>query len=282
MQFICRTVRYLLCLAALGVARADTPYFVTYSHHLEEPGSLEIAYRSMAGSPEGGNPFLSSVLELEYGVTGWWTSELYLSGQSTSRESTLWTGWRWENRMRPLLREHWINPVLYVEYEDINGADKSLLAVVGHDGVSDQATPNAEARLERKRELETKLILSSYAKGWNIAENFIAEKNLNGGEWEFGYALAVSHALASKASPERCAFCRENFRAGVEIYGGLGTRHDFGLHDTSHYVAPILGWRLPNGTMVGISPGFGLTGTSHQFLLRFNVGVEIPQFARLF
>jgi hypothetical protein len=275
-------VPYLLCLAGIGLARADTPYFVTYSHHLEEPGSLEISYRSMIGSPTDGNPFLSSVLELEYGVNGWWTTELYLSGQTTSRESTLWTGWRWENRFRPLVREHWINPVLYVEYEDINGADKSLLAVVGHDGVSDQATPNAEARLERKREIEAKLILSSYAKGWNIAENFIAEKNLNGGEWEFGYALAVSRALASKASATRCAFCRENFRAGVEMYGGLGTRHDFGLHDTSHYVAPILGWRLPNGMTLGISPSFGLTDTSHQFLLRFNVGVEIPQFARLF
>ena len=27
------------------------------------------------------------------------------------------------------MREHWINPVLYVEYVDINGADKSLLEV---------------------------------------------------------------------------------------------------------------------------------------------------------
>jgi hypothetical protein len=282
MQISCKALAGLVFIGMIGIAHADAPYFVAYSHHLEEPGSLEISYRNVVGSPTGGNPFSSSLLELEYGVNGWWTSELYLSGQTTSHESTVWTGWRWENRIRPLVREHWINPVLYVEFEDINGADKSLLAVVGHDGESDQATPNAEARRERKREMEAKLILSSYAKGWNIAENFIAEKNLNGGAWEFGYALAVSRVLASKASAVRCSFCRENLRAGVEMYGGLGTRHDFGLRDTSHYVAPILGWRLPNGTMLGISPGFGLTGTSHQFLLRFNVGVEIPQFARLF
>ncbi|MDP8982811.1 MAG: hypothetical protein M3O35_19720, partial [Acidobacteriota bacterium] len=264
--------KLLLPLALLPLAHAETPYFVTYSHHLEEPGSLEISYRSVIGSP----PFASSLLELEYGLTGWWTTELYLSG------ATAFTGWRWEHRIRPLLREHWINPVLYVEFEDINGADKSLLAVVGHDGAADQAVPTSVARREGKRELETKLILSSYAKGWNVAENFIAEKNLTGGEWEFGYALAVSRALASKASPLPCSFCRENLRAGVEMYGGLGTRHDFGLRDTSHYVAPALAWRLPNGAMLGISPSFGLTGASHQFLLRFNLGIEIPQFARLF
>jgi len=51
--------------------------------------------------------------------------ELYLDGQSTSKESTVFTGYRWENRFRPLLREHWINPVLYVEFENINGADKT-------------------------------------------------------------------------------------------------------------------------------------------------------------
>src|ERR1700694_5848230 len=174
MQISCKILASVFLLGVIGIARADTPYFVTYSHHLEEPGSLEISYRNVLGSPTGGNPFSSSLLELEYGVNGWWTSELYLAGQ------TVWTGWRWENRIRPLVREHWINPVLYVEFEDINGADKSLLSVVGHDGESDQATPNAEARRERKRELEAKLILSSYAKGWNIAENFIAERNLNG------------------------------------------------------------------------------------------------------
>jgi hypothetical protein len=36
------------------------------------------------------------------------------------------TGTRWENRFRPLLHEHWINPVLYVEFENTSGADKTL------------------------------------------------------------------------------------------------------------------------------------------------------------
>ena len=43
------------------------------------------------------------------------------------------------------MREHRINPVLYVEFENISGADKALLEVVGHDGQADLAGPNDEA-----------------------------------------------------------------------------------------------------------------------------------------
>src|SRR4029077_10135236 len=85
----------------------------------------------------------------------------------------LFTGYRWENRFRVLPREHWINPVLYLEFENINGADRSLLEVVNHDGKEDLAQPSGDSRAEKKRELEAKLILSSYFKGWTIAENFI-------------------------------------------------------------------------------------------------------------
>ncbi|HET7104538.1 MAG TPA: hypothetical protein VFI20_10675, partial [Terracidiphilus sp.] len=110
---------------------------MAYSHALEEPGNLEVAFKGLSASPKEANGFVSSVLELEYGATGWWTTELYLDGQSTRNDSTIFTGYRWENRFRVLPSEHWINPVLYVEYENVNAADKSLLEVVGHDSISD-------------------------------------------------------------------------------------------------------------------------------------------------
>ena len=148
-----------LFLLAPSAARSQETYFVTYSHQMEEPGNLELATRSVSGFPDGGHSFIGSVMELEYGVKAWWTSELYLDGQSTSHESTLFTGFRLENRFRPLLREHWINPVLYFEFENINSADKSMLEVVGHDGRADFLERND--RSEKKREAEMKLILSS-------------------------------------------------------------------------------------------------------------------------
>jgi hypothetical protein len=38
----------------------------------------------------------------------------------------VFTGFRWENRFRPLMRSYFINPVPYVEFEDLNGADRSF------------------------------------------------------------------------------------------------------------------------------------------------------------
>jgi hypothetical protein len=170
--------------------------------------------------------------------------------------------------------------VLYVEFENINGADKSLLEVVGTDGEDDLTGPNAEARAEKKREIEVKLILGSYFKGWTIAENFIAEKNVAHAPFEFGYAVGISRPLALAARPDRCNFCAENFQAGVEVYGGLGTHEHFGWNETSHYLAPTASWTLANGIRLSASPSFGLTDTSARFLLRFGVSYEIEQFGR--
>src|SRR5207302_4765847 len=133
-------------------------------------------------------------------------------------------------------REHWINPVLYFEFENINGANKSLLEIVNHDGQGGLTDPASETRLEKKRELEAKLILGSHFKGWTIAENFIAEKNVRHAPYEFGYAAGVSRPLALAARPDRCNYCPENFQVGAELYGGLGTHQDFGLRETSHYL----------------------------------------------
>ena len=260
---------------------AEGPFFVTYTHQMEEPGNLELATKSVTGKPGTGPRFFGTATELEYGVTAWWTSEVYLDGQATRGDSTVFTGYRWENRFRLLPREHWINPVFYVEFENINGADKSLLEVVNHDGKDDLSGPNGEARSERKREIEAKLILSSHVKGWTIAENFIVEKNVRHEPFEFGYTAGVSHPLALRARPERCNLCRENFDVGAELYGGLGTHDDFGLHGTSQYLAPTVSWTLNNGTAFKISPSFGLTGASAGFLLRFGVSYEIAQLGRV-
>jgi hypothetical protein len=64
---------------------------------MEEPGNLEFATKNVVGNPNGGNRFLGTTAEFEYGVKGWWTSELYLDGQATGTQSALFTGYRWEN-----------------------------------------------------------------------------------------------------------------------------------------------------------------------------------------
>lgn len=267
-----------LAFALAAAHAADPPYFVTYSHLMEEPGNLEISARNVLLRPDAGRRFLGTAFELEYGVTRRWTTELYLDGQKTGGESPIFTGFRWENRVQLLKNEHWINPVLYVEYEHISGADKSLLEVVGRDGQNDLLEPNAEARREHMREIEAKLLLGSNIKGWNISENFIAEKNLAHEPFEFGYAVAASRPLSRDEG--HCNFCARTTRAGAEVYGGLGTHDAFGFRETSHYVAPAFGFQISENVWAKVSPGFGVTATSAPFLLRFGITYEINQFLR--
>jgi hypothetical protein len=271
------------CLVALLVMIAsahgqESPYFVTYDHHLEEPGNLEVETSTTMGVPRDGQHFyFAPYAEFEYGVSGRWTSELYLEGQSTSGDSAVFTGWRLENRFRPLAREHWINPVLYLEYEGINEATRIQKEVVGN--APDFGERNSESSQTHAHELETKLILSSTVHDWNLAENFIVEKNLSQNEGlEFGYALGVSRPLATLASAGNCRFCRENFNVGAELYGGLGSTRGFGLHDTAHYLAPVMVWQVSDNVSLRFSPAIGLTHESNPLLLRFGYSYEFRGF----
>jgi len=192
---------------AAALAQQEPPYFVTYSSALEEPGNLEIENQNLAASPKNAKAFFAPTMEFEYGVTAWWTAEVYVQGQATQNDSAVFTGFRFESRFRPLPRQYWINPVLYVEYENVNDADKSFLEITGNDTISLVQTPNAEARRSVVRTMEGKLILSSDVKGWNISENMIAEKAVNGSDpWEFGYAIGASRPLSLRARAKPCGF----------------------------------------------------------------------------
>jgi hypothetical protein len=263
---------------ALAAPAQEPPYFVTYDHHLEEPGNLEISFQPTIGLQKQKLPtFIAPLLELEYGWNGWWTSELYLEGAGEVGDTAVFTGWRFENRFRPLRREHRINPILYFEFEDINEASRIRKEIVGHSEQTDESL--ATLRLNKAREVEGKLILSSNVHGWNISENFIVEKNTSEAEAvEFGYALGVARPLATVASGKDCRFCRENFTAGLEIYGGLGTTDEFGTAHTAQYIAPALVWQINSANSVKASTAFGLTRGSDRVLLRFGYTYEIAGF----
>jgi len=283
-------IAYLLCslLTVSSMCRPtrlagqELPYFVTYSHHMEEPGNLEVESKLASGQPKQGDMFFGNSVELEYGTRAWWTSEFYLDTQGTVGQSTVFAGFRLENRFRPLMAEHKVNPVLYFEFEDINAANKSLLEVVGHDGAADFLENNRATRGEKNREVELKLILSSNAKGWNFSENVIAEKNLSNAPWEFGYALAASRPLRLTASSGECRLCAENFQLGAEMYGGLGDRYSFGTRNTSQYFAPSANWTVPYGPTFTFSPGFGLNDYSLPHIYRLGISYELGQVGRLF
>jgi hypothetical protein len=267
----------LVVLAAiLPVSAQERAYFVTYDHYLEERGNLEIAVATTTGLPKkGDHAYTAPWIELEYGITGWWTAELYLEGVTTRGDGNAFTGWRFENRFRPLRDEHRINPVIYVEYENINEASRIQKEIVGEGRVHFE--PIGELRREHAHELEGKLILSSSVGPWNISENFILEKNLSESEGvEFGYSVGVARSLGSLASGTSCRFCRENFTVGVEAYGGLGSTEGFERAEQRHYLAPVASWRVADRTTLKASAGFGLTENSDRYLLRVGFAYELP------
>jgi len=287
MRFHQSAQRYLFVLGvilSLGtiLQAQEKPYFVTYSTDLEEPGNLEIALKGLTASPKDANSFVSPTIELEYGATAWWTTEVYAQGQATDHDSTVFTGFRWENRFKPLPREYWVTPVLYVEYEHVSNADKSILEITGHDSISRFQVNNDQSHSIIETSIESKLILSSNFRGWNISENFIAEKNISNEPWEFGYALATARPLTLSASPRKCYFCLQNFDAGAELYGGLGDRYSFGLKQTSQYAGPTVDFRTPSGVTYSFAPQFGLNDNSIAVLWRFKISYEVQQLRDLF
>jgi hypothetical protein len=264
-----------LPLQPLIASAQEPPYFVTYAHYLEEPGNLEFSVATTTGAPKGpASTYMAPWLELEYGVTGWWTTELYLEGVVSRQDGSGFAGWRLENRFRPLKGEHRVNPVLYVEYESISEASRIQKEVVGSGALPFGSIPDLTR--ERAHEIEGKLILSSVIGAWNLSENVVVEKNLSEAEgFEFGYSLGISRPLGTLASGSECRFCRENFVVGLEAYGGLGSSVERSLDDTRHFIAPVVGWHVSaNGTLTA-SIGRGLTAASDKYLVRLAYTHEI-------
>ena len=271
--FACALVTGIAVVPARAYAQ-ERPYFVTYDHYLEEPGNLEVATAMTTGIPKAGkSSYTAPWLELEYGIKGWWTTELYVEGTATRRDGSGLTGWRWENRFRPLRGEHRVNPVLYVEYEHINEASRIQKEIVGKGGI--EYEPITELREERERALEAKLILSSTVGAWNASQNVIVEKNLSRAEGlAFGYSFGFSRPLGLLASEKACRMCAENFVVGAEAYGGLGSGRHVGPRGARHYAAPVLAWRASDRSVLKFSAGIGLTEASDRLLLRVGWAYE--------
>lgn len=274
----CAVLFSLLVLLSLPSPAQENPYFVTYDHHLEEPGDLEISTQSTFSIEKDNRPnYWAPLLELEYGATDWWTTSLYLEGAAQRNDATVFTGYRLENRFRPIKGEHKINPILYFEFEDIDEASRIRKEVVGH--AEPASEPLSVLRQEKARELEAKLILSSDFKNWNVSENFIVEKNLSADEgYEFGYAFGVYRPLSTVVGGGDCRLCRKNFVAGLEMYGGLGSTNQFGFQNTAQYIAPDLMWRLGESSTFKVSTAFGLAPNSARMLVRAAYVFEVDRF----
>ncbi len=190
--------------AAIGpwsqTARAGNDiYFVTYNHHIDA-GEAELMQMIDVTEPaergERVGSYLSWMPELEFGVTEQWATELMLEGFfDFTHTFGRFTGFRWENRYRlQKARNRGLNPVLYMEYEDLDPTTRFRMEVSGRE---DGKGEPRELEGKRERILETRLILSRDFGPWNLAFDWINETDTRrDGFTDFGYATGIRRNMA--------------------------------------------------------------------------------------
>lgn len=262
-------------MSASGVHAGSGANFIVYNHHTAERGEKEIKlYSDFSDGGEEGR-YSAQLLELEYGVTDRWTTSLYFEGVNIDGEAYDFGGWRFENRVRLFDQQVLLNPVLYVEYEQLEPKHRYKRAVTGR-------TDGEEEEEGTEHELETKLILGQdISDRLDVAFNWINEVNLDSGKWEFGYATGINYVLFD--AEDEGAKGGSNFgrlkevKLGVESYGGLGDSEGGLTLDggkTEQYAGVNLKAELDNGVQLGVGGAFGLTDDSEDVIVRTMVGYE--------
>ena len=126
-------VSKLALVASLAVAGApggafagNNGWFTTYDSRVEK-GEIELMLMNDFTVPsplrreDGQRDYFSHMLELEYGVTEQFATELMIeSFEELETGQVKFTGFRWENRFRLFKNPVPLNPMLYIEYEDLD------------------------------------------------------------------------------------------------------------------------------------------------------------------
>lgn len=268
----------LISAIGCGAARAGNDgNFVLYNQHMSEKGETEIEIQSDfadVGNTEAN--YTAQLMEIEYGVTDFWTTALYLEGVKSANDDYGFGSFRLENRARLFSHDTFFNPVIYAEYEQKTPDSRFITSVVGR-------TDHEEGPPATEHELETKLILGrDLSDRLTLAFDWINELKFDNGLWSFGYAAGLNYVLfkddAEGASTERASsFDLEKITLGVEFYGGLGDS-ELGLtidpEKTEQYAGLNLEAEFENHVHFGIGGALGLTGPSEEARLRLAAGYE--------
>ena len=128
-----RARRHAAASALSGQAWAgNEANFVLYDHHTDAKGETEINVFSDFSNAVGDEPRYSAQLfEIERALTDRWEAALYLEGDKIDGEDYRFGGWRLESRYRLFDYGAFLNPVLYVEYENLEAGSQVSLGCHG-------------------------------------------------------------------------------------------------------------------------------------------------------
>ncbi len=272
-------------------------YFVTYNHHIEK-GELEVMVMNDFTAPskfkredDGQRSYFSQMIEVEYGLTEQWAIEPMLEGfEEPGTGQMRFTGFRFETRYRLFRDEVPLNPMLYVEYEDLDPLTRFKMETSGwiHPPYLSTGTEP-----DRERILESRLVLSQNFGPLNLAFNWINESDLNAsGFTAFGYSLGArydfnhghyggrgeggaSHGGHHHDATDEKAPKRHLPSVGLELYGGLGDTRRLALEPSrqEHYLQPIMMFHLSDRVMFHLGLAIGLSKASDN-LVRTALAIE--------
>lgn len=284
-------IRLALLVSAISMVAApisamagNGPFFVLYDHKTHEQGEVEVMPMFDIASEPDGEMFLAYMVEVDVGLAERLQLDLMAEGHASEIEGYRATGFRVEARYR-LFEKIPLNPVVYVEYEDLDVRTRYQMEVSGRHVEEEEEL----AGRPRERVLETRIILSDEVGPVRLSLNWINESSLMEGMTAFGYALGGSVAIVRRGDehaehgghaghdgvPAAHAGGHAGTRVGIELYGGLGDTESFGPDpDTrEHYASINLMRHFSGGWMVKIAGSVGLTEVSRD-LFRVGVGYE--------
>jgi hypothetical protein len=275
----------LLSLLTRQASAGNEANFVLYDHHTDEKGETEVnLFSDLSNAVGDESRYNAQLFEIERALTDRWEAALYLEGDKIEGEDYQFGGWRLESRYRLFDYGTFLNPVLYVEYENLNPDHKYLLDVTGRTD-----TPEGSERWEH--EIESKLIVGhDITNKLDVAFNWINETNVDTGRWEFGYALGFNYAIVGESDQEGeekheahgqakkpAGWQIKEVKLGGELYGGLGDSTvglTFDPNVTQQYAGLNLKTEWANGLHVMVGGAAGLTNESERGLLRLMLGYE--------
>jgi hypothetical protein len=279
-----RTSVSLCALAFFGCAWAgNSANFVLYNHHTDKAGDSAVMLLNDFAQDENDQQYAAQMITIERAITDRWASEFMVESQKTSGEPYRATGWRWENRYRLFDYGAFLNPVLYVEWENLKTTTRYAMEISGRTD-SDSGEPGATS----EGILETRLILGhDFSDRFNVAFNWINETNWKTRDTDYGYAFGMNYGLLGAGHDteshshhlpgKQASLSLRELTLGVELYGGLGNSKKgitASSDVTEHYLGVNLVSHLSNGVMVLAGLASGLTPASQRGFLRFMVGYD--------
>lgn len=269
-------------------AWAHKGYMTTYSHHVEK-GEVEIMALNDFTSPsarkreeDGQGDYFSQMMELKYNPTNRLALEFMWEWfQDMEKGTGKLTGFRYEVRYRLFADEVPLNPMVYVEYENLHPSTRYKMEVSGWVDPPYAEVPHVEPA--REKIMESRLILSQDFGSWNIAFNWINESDLQSGRNAFGYSTGIFYRIHEKVSHEGHAGHMEQEHPGLvrpmfvsfEFFGALGDDRRLGFQPSrqEQYFQPGITFHLGRASMLTIGYAMGLSKSSDD-LMRLNWGYK--------